>query len=309
VPRLLALERYLASLARSERPHVAVLIDFPDFHLRLARCIADAGIPVVQYGGPSIWAWRRRRAVAFGRAFRRILLLFPFELPAWREAGVDAVVVGHPLVDRRASPADAERPPRFVLIPGSRAAERARHLPVLLAAAQRLARRGAEARFDVASAPGYDPDHVAQRIAAFGLGDRAQVVSGIDPDRIRGATGAIVAAGTASLEVALCGVPSLVVHRMDPLSFAVLRRLVRVPSIALPNLILERRAVSERLQRDVRADALAAWMGSADDPRLRRRARADAAELERRLGPAGASDRAAEAVLEISRSRPRGRSR
>src|SRR5262249_2395318 len=144
LPRLLRLNRTLAEAAIRERASVAVLIDVPDFNLRLARRLKRAGIRVVFYVGPSVWAWRKWRVRSVARAVDRMLVLFPFEVAVWKEAGVDVVCVGHPLLDEIPEPApEASRDEKTVaLLPGSRASEIARHLGPMVEAASLLTGKG-----------------------------------------------------------------------------------------------------------------------------------------------------------------------
>jgi len=305
LPRLFAAQRALVAAARRRRPDAAVLVDFPDFHLRVARALCDLGVPVIQYVGPSVWAWRPRRARAFGRAFRAVLLQFPFEAAAWTTyaPGTEVRVVGHPAADERPRFAQPAAPPWVALAPGSRAHELERHLPVLFEAARRLAdRRVVRARWFVA--PGIDPAAAASMVADRGLMGVVEVEPaprGIAPEALTTASAAVVAAGTATLQVALAGVPHVVGYRMHPLSFAVLRRLVRVPAVGLPSLICQREVAPELLQADFHAGAVVRAVEAAlDEPDRRVRAQADALALSRGLGPSGASERAAEMILELA---------
>lgn len=304
LPALFRLERRLGDCARTRRPDVGIFVDFPDFNLRLARRLKTAGIPCVQYVGPSVWAWRPGRADAFGATFEKILLLFPFEVGAWRGRGARIEVVGHPVADLRPSFADPDRPPWFALLPGSRPHEVERHLPILLEAASRCARVRPSVRFRLFVAPGLDATALARRVE----GQAVELVRPPIGASAAGATGALVAAGTASLEVALAGVPTLVGYRMSPASFGVLSRMVRVPRVSLPNLVLGRAAVPELLQDDFHPLELTAWMARAlDRGDLRCRARGDAEQLAATLGSPGASERAADAVLAVLDGRgPRG---
>jgi lipid-A-disaccharide synthase len=147
LPRLFRLKDELAAIARQGKPDLAVLIDVPDFNLRLARSLKRDGIPVVFYVGPSVWAWRRGRVHAFRRAIDRLLVLFPFETSVWKEAGVDAICVGHPLLDQVTPVSGTIDPKTIALLPGSRRSELERLLPVMLDAAAKLFFDGAAERF------------------------------------------------------------------------------------------------------------------------------------------------------------------
>lgn len=300
LPRLFRLQAELTAEARQRAPELAVLIDFPDFHLGLARRLRRLGIPAVQYGGPSVWAWRSGRARAFAEVHEQVWLLFPFEAAAWEGAGPAAVqVVGHPAADRRSAPSPAADPPRVILAPGSRDHEVKQHLGVMLEAARQLRARRPEVRFDVAWATGRPRDPLEAALLAAGLGDGAQVMDGLDPDRLVGASAAVVAAGTATLEASLCGVPVVVVARTHPLTFALLKRWVRVTHLGLPSLLLGRPVSTELLQGAFTPPAVARELQTLlEAPDARQRAQGDARALARVLGPPGASARAARALLD-----------
>ncbi|MCK6550051.1 lipid-A-disaccharide synthase, partial [Myxococcota bacterium] len=183
LPRLFALRDDLARRAIDARPDLAILIDVPDFNLRVAKALKRAGIPVIFYVGPSVWAWRPWRARTFARHIDRLLVLFPFELPVWQRAGVDVVCVGHPLVDelpaatnpRALVPADpAAR--TVALLPGSRWSELDRHLGVMLDAATQLRDRRVATRFVLPVAPTLALDAVDARIRALAPGLTVELV-------------------------------------------------------------------------------------------------------------------------------------
>jgi lipid-A-disaccharide synthase len=301
--KLPALRRALAALsesARERKPDAAILIDFPDFHGLLARRLRRRGIPLVYYVSPQVWAWRRGRARRIARNARRIITLFPFEADIYRRLGADAVWAGHPLVDdvreglARPSPLPAKTRRRLVLLPGSRTAELRRHWPPMLEAASRLARR-----LDLEVAAVRAPqllDELFSGAAEKGIflvpsSDRHALMATADL--------AFIASGTATLEAALCGVPMVVVYRTSPASYAVGRRLVRVPWISLVNIVGRAPIVPELLQKDVNPDRLESegerLLCSAE---LQERMRAELARVAAELGPPGGSERAAAAVLE-----------
>jgi lipid-A-disaccharide synthase len=275
-----------------------VLIDFPDFHALLARRLFRAGVPIVYYVSPQVWAWRRGRARTIARRARRIVTLFSFETEIYRRLGADAEWAGHPLVDEVAEdlaappPLPEKRRPRLVLLPGSRPGEISRHWPVLAEAAARLARRFGLDVFAV-RAPGL-PEGLFDGAAARGI---TLTERGLHP-LLASADLAFVASGTATLDAALCGAPMVVVYRTSALSHAIARALVRLPWIALVNIVAGERVVPELIQRALTADALeregADLLSSRERVESMRRGLARAA---RALGPPGASERAAELVL------------
>jgi lipid-A-disaccharide synthase len=306
LPAIFRALRALTDGARSRRADAAVLIDFPDFHALLARRLVRLGIPIVYYVSPQVWAWRRGRARTIAGRALRIVTLFPFEAEIYRALGADAVCAGHPLVDdvreglSRPSPLPAKTRRRLVLLPGSRRGEISRHWGLMLDAAGRLA-----SRFDLevvaVRAPGL-PDSLFA-----GAGERGVRVvdEGLHPV-LASADLAFVASGTATLEAALCGAPMVVIYRTSAASAAVGRLLIRVPWISLVNLVANEEVVPELIQENATAARLESegeriLAASGVSAQMRQ----GLARVAAKLGPPGASERAADAVLEaIERRAP-----
>lgn len=302
LPRLFGLVRDLAEQAIALRPDVAVLIDVPDFNLRLARRLAAAGIPVIFYVGPSVWAWRSGRVAAFRRVATKMLVLFPFEVEVWRQAGVDVSCVGHPLLDEIPTKAVARRPRTVALLPGSRRSEVKRHLSILLEAAQRLRDRGKADRFVIPVAPSLDAGELQRLVDQSSVASAVELISsGVDPEprrtAVQEASVALVASGTATLETALLGTPQVILYRVNALSYWLGRLLTKIRFLGLPNLISGRGIVPELLQSDLSPERLSA---AAEDVLSNPVPQASALlELRERLGPGGASAKAADLVMEV----------
>jgi lipid-A-disaccharide synthase len=288
-----------------KRPDAAVLIDYPDFNLRLARQLAARGVPVLYYVSPQVWAWRRGRLRAIRDTVSRMIVIFPFEEALYREAGIPVSFVGHPLVDLVQPTMDRDAVlqglgldpgrPMVALLPGSRAQELAHHLPRMAAAVRLLRERRGDLQFALALAPSMD----AARVAAA-LGDLpVRVVSGRTHDVLSSCAAAIVASGTATVEAALLGAPMVVVYHLSPITYALGRRFVRVPHYAMVNLIAERPVVTELIQSDFTAErTVQEVLSLIEDPARRERMRDDLNEVRNRLGAPGASARAAGIVRE-----------
>jgi lipid-A-disaccharide synthase len=307
--RLPDLWRGLATIKRAlrrRRPRAVVLVDFPDFNFRVARFAHKLGIKVVYYITPQVWAWRPNRTRFMAKNVDRALVLFPFEEPFLKERGVDALFVGHPLVDT-AKPATelarflgrhSLRPetPRVALLPGSRASEVARNLPVLAAAAAKLATRFPDAAMMTPWAQGLPS--TLQRLAA---GSPIKFIEGEYGDVLGHAQAAAVASGTASLEAALMGVPEVVIYKVNGLTYAIGKRLVTAPYVALPNVVVGRQAVPELIQEDFTPDAVAkALEGFLVDGEASQHKGAELAiEIRNRLGEGNAYARAANALSEF----------
>jgi len=294
LPRALALWRETAREIRRDPPDLFVPIDAPEFNLRLAGAAARRGVPVVYFVAPQLWAWRASRVRALRRSVRELLVLFPFE-PEWFAArGVPTTYVGHPLIDAldalTPDPALRAGEPFGLLLPGSRPGEIARHLPILAAAAARTP----GLRWIVRRAP-----EVGAEAYAPWAGGGAIALSDEPLLALAAAARIVVAAsGTASFEAALAGAPLIVVYRVSPLTWALARRLVRVPWVSMANLTAGREVVPELLQRDLTPVRLAAEIASLlEDPARQARMREDLAAVRARFGTRGAYGRAAERVL------------
>jgi lipid-A-disaccharide synthase len=288
------------------RPALAVLVDYPDFNLRLARELHARGVPVVYYVSPQVWAWRRGRLRAIRRTVAHMIVIFPFEEELYRRAGIPVTFVGHPLVDLvRPAPdrsdflasvgLDGARPVLAVL-PGSRPQEVGHNLPTLARAMGLLASRRPDLQLALAVAPSLG-DGVFDRI----LGDLpVRRISGRTHALLGASTVGLVASGTATVEAALLGLPMVVVYRLSPLTYALGRPFVRVPHYAMANLIAGREVVKELIQMNFRPESVAAEALSLLENQARRdEVRAGLAEVRTRLGPPGASERAAELVTQL----------
>ena len=267
LPKIYREYRKLKRTIRTQRPAAAVLIDSPEIHLRLAREFHRLGIPVIYFVSPQLWAWKKHRIRLVQRYVRRMAVIFPFEERFYRERGVEADFVGHPLADL---PLPAVRREEFAaqnnldpartwigLLPGSRAREIGAHLPEMLNAARMLAEDGLKEQFEfiIPLAPTLKPeqrrairqqvDDLARGLPVF-LVDEARAT-------LRHARASLVASGTATVEAALIGNPFVVVYRVSPATFAIAKRVVKVPHVAMPNLIAGRRVVPELIQNDFTA--------------------------------------------------------
>lgn len=258
MPRIYGEYRKLKASIRRERPDLAILIDFPDVNLSLAKHLRHAGVPVLYFVSPQLWAWKKYRIRDVRRYVDRMLVIFPFEESFYRERGIAATFVGHPLADlplpsvtRRdfASQNHLDPSKQWIgLLPGSRMKEIRHNLPAMLQAAQALnATQQYEYLLPLA------PTLTADRKAAIRAMLPALPHVTITQDAraaLYHARASIVASGTATVEAALIGNPFVVVYRISPLSYAVARRVVDVPHVAMANLIANRRVVPELIQGD-----------------------------------------------------------
>ncbi|MQA88814.1 MAG: lipid-A-disaccharide synthase [Gemmatimonas sp.] len=258
LPFFLRLRRMVFGALERERVDLVIPVDYPGFNLRLARHARRVGIPVLYYIAPQVWAWHASRAADLARDADRIAVILPFEEDFLRAHGANVEFVGHPLLDRPAPDGDREGwvkdlgllPENRVLalFPGSRAQEIERHLGIFSAASELVQKRNPEVRVVVGG--------------ATAIPDKAYAASPYPVSRapdllLRHATAALVKSGTTTLEAALAEVPFVVAYRMNRLTYQLARRVVRVPHIALANLVAGRRVVPELVQDEVTADAMA----------------------------------------------------
>jgi lipid-A-disaccharide synthase len=269
-PQVYGRYRKLVRHIESEKPRLAVLIDFPDVNFRLARRLHALGVPVLYFVSPQLWAWKKRRLRWVKRWVTRMLVIFPFEEAFYRERGVAAEFVGHPLADlplpeqsRESYAAEHDLlpgKPWIALLPGSRKSEFAHNFPEMVCAAKLLPQ---EFEFVVPVAPTISADFVARikaKLPEWAHGSdvaaRMSFVTGA-PAALYHAHASVVASGTATVLAALMGNPFVIVYRMTPLSFAIAKSLVDVPFIGMPNLIAGRAVVPELVQADFTAENVA----------------------------------------------------
>lgn len=300
----------LGEAMRRRPPDVVVLIDFSGFNMKLAELAAKRGFPVVYYMSPSVWAWGRGRAKKLARLGVTVCAAFPFEEEAYRQAGADVVFVGHPLVARAKArtPRDQLRrelgvgieQPLIGLLPGSREQELKQLLPPMLQAAAIIHRKLPEARFVLPVAHTLSV-HAVKRFLPDG-GAPLAVVEGRTYDVMNAADAAIVGMGTATLEAALFGLPHVACYRISSLSYALARRLVKLPHFAMPNIVAGKEVIPEFIQHDVTGEKLAEATLALLEPTRREQVRALLAQVRAALGDGDVAGRAADIILAKART-------
>jgi lipid-A-disaccharide synthase len=306
LPSLLRAMERLVEAAEKRRPALAILTDFPGFHLRLARKLKPKGIRNVYYICPQFWAWRPWRANLVRRRFAKALCIFPFEEKFFADAGVPTKFIGHPLVGAVQATKDRRQfceeqnldPSRLIvtLLPGSRAGELVHHLPVLREACAQINGR-VPAQFVVAAA---HPQDVKQLKEGWPAGMVVRVVDGETYNALAAANAAIVSSGTATVETALLNVPMVVIYRVSPLTATLAKPLVRTPYFAMVNLIAEKKVVPELVQGEFNPGKVAQeTLQLLQEPNAREAQRRGLEEVRRRLGPPGAVDRAADEIASL----------
>ena len=314
IPRLYRAYRLLKARLIDERPRALVVIDFPEFNLRLARIAHRAGVPVVYFIPPQLWAWRRGRIRQMARRVSRVLAVLPFEEKLYQDAGVPVDFVGHPLLD--VLPLDLDRAEArrrlgvdlgeslIGLLPGSRREEMERLLPPMLVAAKRLSAAGVARRFALGLAPTVDAAAVGRLVKSSvdEGGPRVDVFERRTYEVMAAADVVLISSGTATLEAALLGAPMVVCYRVSRVTEAVVRLLVTVRWCSLPNLIANRGVVPEVLQDELTGQRLAGEaLRLIEDPAAAGAQRAAFERVRVQLGAPGVGRRAAQAVIETAR--------
>lgn len=306
---LKALRGLKASLEK-EKPDLIILIDFPEFNLRLAKIARRRGIPVVYYISPQIWAWRPRRIKLIARVVKKMIVLFPFEVPLYEAAGVDVEWVGHPLLDIVKPTLPKEKalqefgldPRRRTvgLLPGSRIHEIERLLPPLLASAHLLQKDIPDLQFVIPLAPGISKTLLSSQIQNISF--PVKVVEGFTYDVMNLCELLIAASGTATLEGAILGKPMIIIYKVSLPSYWVGRALIRVNHIGLVNLVAEKEIAPELIQKDVNPERIADEASRIlRDPILSRKMSESMDEVRQKLGEPGAAQRAAQIVVSLLR--------
>ena len=320
LPRIYGEFRKLKKAIRARRPQVAVLIDFPEIHFRLAKEFHRLGIPVIFFVSPQLWAWKKHRIKLVQKFVSKMLVIFPFEEAFYRENGVQAEFVGHPLaelplpsISRQQFAMDNHLDPASTwigLLPGSRPKEIRDHLPTMLDAARILTQRPGESEFIVPLAPTLSAQQraeVLKIVREFGHGLTVRLVDDAR-DALFHARASVVASGTATVEAALIGNPFVVVYRVSALTYAIARRVVKVPHVAMANLIAGKRLVPELIQNDFTASNIVEQIqlllpdGAARESMMKElgtiRGRLSLSHAQVRNGTQAAIDRVAAVTLE-----------
>jgi lipid-A-disaccharide synthase len=312
LPSLFRAMRRLVDEAALRRPPLAILTDFPGFHLRLGRKLRSKGIRNVYYICPQFWAWRPWRANLVRRRFAQALCIFPFEEKFYADAGVPVKFIGHPLVGNVTATLTRElfckkyglEPGSSIItiLPGSRQGEIAHHVPVLEGALAEIRKKlPAPPQIVVAVAPGLD---VPRLEARFPTGWHVRFLKDETYNALAAADLAIVSSGTATVEAALLGKPMIVVYRLSPMTARLAKPLVRTKFFSMVNLIAGRAVVPELIQDDFTPQRLAAEVeqllsASVQAKNRVEKMRQGLEEVRRLLGPPGAVERAAEEIARL----------
>ena len=300
VKRLNVLKRAL----HERRPDLLLIVDYPDFNLKLAAEARKLGIPVLFYISPQVWAWRSKRVTKIGKLVDHMAVLFPFEVPFYENANIPVTYVGHPLIDQincEASVDDARKQlnldarPVVALLPGSRGGELSRNLPCMLQTAEHIAKAKPDCQFILPSAPTLERHTVDEAL----LNSRVPVtvIEANTQLAVRAANAVVTASGTATLEVALLGTPMAIVYIVNKINYAIMSRLIQIDNIGLVNIVSGKPIVKEFVQDAAQPDAIAAEiLRLLDDHQYRAEMLRELALVKEKMGEGGASDKVASLI-------------
>lgn len=245
---------------RSRKPDLILLVDYPGFNLRLAEALRGSGIPIVQYVCPQVWAWKAGRIPRMARCLDRLICIFPFEPPLFAHTGLDARYSGHPLVDETAEVVAEphwQGSPRLALVPGSRRQEIERLFIPMMEAAHVLRGEFPTLALRVPAADAGLAQRMRELLATRPDLHPPDIVDGHMRELVKGADAALVTSGTATFEAALLGTPMVIVYKTSPMTYAIGKRLIRIPWIGMVNIIAGREICPELIQENAEPNAMA----------------------------------------------------
>jgi len=306
--RIYRVFKRLEKFLKNDQPDLIILIDYPDFNLRLAKAAKRCDIPVLYYISPQIWAWRTSRIKKIGKLVNKMIVVFPFELSLYEREGIDVSFVGHPLLDIvKDKKSREENIKRFGLdeqkitiglMPGSRLSEAKKILPPMIESAQQLSRQFGNLQFILPVAPGLKKEEIVR------LTEDTDLTITIADDSIYEVIDisylVIVASGTATLETALLSTPMVIIYKMSPLTYLVGRKLVKVDHIGMANIIAGKKVVPELIQNEATAERITLEATRMlEDSLYHQSICEELASTNKKLGKPGASKRAAKIALKM----------
>ena len=309
IPKFFKIRKHLSQIMDEHRPDVILLIDYGGFNMKLAEVAKKKKIPVVYYICPKAWVWGKYRAKQIADTVERVASIFPFEADVYREAGAKVTFVGHPLVDivhptidkqtaRRKFNVHPDRP-LILLLPGSRRQEVHSLLDVMLAAAQKIIEKCPECQFYLPVAPTISMEAIQSKVEASSV--PVTLTQNGTYDLMQIADCAIAASGTVTLESALMGLPSVIIYKVKPLTYWLVKHFATVTHVGLPNIIAGRRVFPELIQDEATPEAICdKAIELVRDEACRSQALLDAEEVREKLGAPGAVRRVAKIVFDVA---------
>ena len=305
--RLLKKLHFVRDCLREQKPDLLVIVDYPDFNLKLAETARELNIPVLFYISPQVWAWREHRVHRIGSLVSMMAVIFPFEVAFYEKAGVPVRYVGHPLVDEVGSSLSREQArealgvpgeaPVVALLPGSRKGEVGRVLPVMHDALTHLRKQRSDVRVLLPVAGTLDDELLDQLL---GPDDSIIRIRGRAYDVMQASDAVMTASGTATLETAMMGTPMAIVYRINWLSYQIMSRMIRIPDIGLVNIVAGKRVVQEFVQKAAEPQAIAnEVLRLIEDHDYAETMRRNLSLVRGKMGDGGASDKVADLIKEM----------
>lgn len=296
---------HMANLIKSEKPDVVVLIDYPGFNLRFAKKAKSFGVKTFYYIAPQVWAWGQGRAKKMAKYIDRMGLIFEFEVPFFKKYGIEAEFVGHPLLDGLKTQLTKDEfcrrfnlnpnQPILALLPGSRHQEIENLLPTMLETARELLKENFKLQIAVSKATTVNDGLFTSLI------QNETIIAGSTYDLIKHATAAIVASGTATLETALFETPFVIVYKVSPLSYFIGKKLIKIDSIGLVNVVSGEKIIPEFIQNDVKVDKIMPVLKDIlFEPKKRKQQKQHLKNIRSKLGSPGGPAKAADAILALT---------
>lgn len=293
---------HLVKLIKAKKPDLIVLVDYPEFNLKLAWWVRKLNIPILFYISPQVWAWRSKRVHKIGQRIDHMAVIFPFEVPFYKNAGIPVTYVGHPLIDSAQCDWDKAQARKelslhptehlVALVPGSRNGELHRNLPVMIASAERLLETTPHTEFVIPCAPTLDRSAIEELINSSSL--KVTLIDGQICPVLRSADAALTASGTATLETALMGTPMAIMYRVNELTYKIMSRLIQIDNIGLVNIVATKRIVQEFVQHEATPQAIADELNQLlTNQSYREQMRKDLAGVKQEMGEGGASNQVA----------------
>lgn len=302
--RLAEIVKYL----KENKPDVLVVIDFPEFNIRLGKIASSMGIPTVYYFPPTVWAWRKKRANTIARYFKKVICAFPFEAEIFEKAGANVAFFGHPLLDI-VKPTRTQEiiyhdlsldPSRriFGILPGSRKGEIQRLLPVMLESTGRLLKKFPDIQPVIILAPTIEDEDVLPYLKAVSF--KPMLVRNHTYDVLSICRLALISSGTATLEAAIMGVPMIILYKLNLLTYLLGRLLIRIPFIGLPNIIADKEVVPELVQSEANVENVVKKASLfLENDHIWTSVQKNLSEVRKKLGSCGATKKAAGLIVDM----------
>lgn len=306
--------KLLRTCMAQRKPDLLLIVDYPDFNLKLAETARALGIPVLFYISPKVWAWRAGRVKRIASLVSHMAVLFPFEVEIYEQAGLPVTYVGNPVVHDAVSSYTQDQARAHLgidtqhkliaLLPGSRTGEIKRHLPAMLDTARHIQRSHPDMQFVLPVAPTLERSFIDQMLSGVNGASPPATLVITDKDSrdvMRSADVALVASGTATLETALVGTPMVVMYIVNGINYAIMKRLIRIPDISLVNIVAGKRIVPEYLQHEAQPEAMAAaLLHLIENPESRQKMLQELKTVKQEMGDGRASERVAQLITGLA---------